>query len=96
MTPSSQSVEVTHTVMFTTMVSGVGVKNFMYQWRHNGTNITGGTGNTLMIINVMESDSGDYECIVTNEYGDGDTSKVVVLMVTSKLFDLVVHFSFCS
>ena len=85
MTPSSQSVEVTHTAMFTTTVSGVGVENFMYQWRHNGTIITGETGDTLMITNVMESDSGDYECIVTNEYGDSDTSDVVVLMVTSEL-----------
>ena len=82
--PSSQSVEVTHTVMFTATVSGVGVENFMYQWRHNGTNITGETRDTLMITNVMESDSGDYECIATNEYGDSDTSDVV-LMVTSEL-----------
>jgi len=63
--PSSQSVEVTHTAMFTTTVSGVGVENFMYQWRHNGTIIGGETGDTLVITNVMESDSGDYECIVT-------------------------------
>ena len=83
--PSSQSVEVTHTVMFTATVSGVGVENFMYQWRHNGTNITGETRDTLMITNVMESNSGDYECIATNEYGDSDTSDVVVLMVTSEL-----------
>ena len=85
MTPSSQSVEVTHTAMFTTTVSGVGMDNFTYQWRHDGTNITGKTGDTLMITNVMESDSGDYDCIVTNEYGDSDTSDVVVLMVTSEL-----------
>jgi len=83
--PSSQSVEVTHTAMFTTTVSGVGMDNFMYQWRHNGTTITGETGDILMIADVMESDSGDYECIATNEYGDSDTSDVVVLMVTSEL-----------
>ena len=81
---SSQSVEVTHTAMFTTTVSGVGMENFMYQWRHNGTNVSGETGDTLMITNVMESDSGNYECIVTNEYGDSGTSDVV-LMVTSEL-----------
>ena len=74
--PSSLSVEVTHTAMFTTTVSGVGVENFMYQWRHNGTIITGETRDTLMITNVMESDSGDYESIVTNEYGDCVTSNI--------------------
>jgi len=83
--PSSQSVEVASNATFTTTVSGVGVENFMYQWRHNGTIISGETGDTLMITNVMESDSGDYECIVTNQYGDSDTSDVVVLMVTSEL-----------
>jgi len=83
--PSSQSLEVTHSAMFTTTVSGVGVENFMYQWRHNGTIISGETGDTLMITNVMEIDSGDYECIVTNEYGDNDTSDVVVLIVTGEL-----------
>jgi len=84
-TPFSQSVEVTLAAMFTTTVSGVGVENFMYQWRHNGTIISGETGDTLMISNVMESHSGDYECIVTNQYGDSDQSDVVILVVTSEL-----------
>jgi len=82
--PSSQSVAQTHTAMFTTSLSGVGMENFMYQWRHNGTGIAGETEDTLVITNVMESDSGDYECIVTNEYGDRSTSNVAVLVVTSK------------
>jgi len=79
-TPSNQSVEVTHTAIFTTTVSGVGVENFMYQWRHNGTIINGETGDTLMITNVMESDSGDYECIITNEYEDSDVSSVSLIV----------------
>ena len=81
--PSCQSVEVTHTAMFTTSVIGVGMENFMYQWRHNGVIITGETEDTLVITNVMESDSGNYECVVTNEFGDSDTSDAVVLMVIS-------------
>jgi len=68
--PSNQNVEVTHTAMFNTTVGGVGMENFTYQWRHNGTILYGEIRDTLMITNVMESDSGDYECIVTNEYGD--------------------------
>jgi len=84
--PSSQSVEVTHTAIFNTTVSGVGVKNFIYQWRHNGTVITGETGKLLMITNVMQSDGGDYECIVTNQYGDSGTSAIAVLKITSEHF----------
>ena len=83
--PSSQSVEVTLPITFTTMVTGVGSDSFTYQWRHNGAIISGETGATLMITNVMESDSGEYECIVTNQFGDTNTSPVVMLMVTSEL-----------
>ena len=83
--PSSQSVEVTLTANFTTMVTGVGSNNFNYQWRHNGTIISGETEDTLMITNVMESNSGEYECIVTNQFGDTNTSNVVMLMITSEL-----------
>ena len=83
--PSSQSVEVTHNATFTTMVTGVGYNNFTYQWRHNGTIISGKTGDTLVITNVMESSSGEYECIVDNQLGNTNTSNVVVLIVTSEL-----------
>ena len=83
--PSSQSVEVTLTATFTTMVTGVGSNDFTYQWRHNGTIISGETEDTLIITNVMESNSGEYECIVTNQFGDNNTSPVVMLMVTSEL-----------
>jgi len=38
-----------------------------------------------MIINVMDIDSGEYGCIISNGLGDTNTSNVVVLMVTSEL-----------
>ena len=89
--PSSQSVEVTHNATFTTMVTGVGSNNFTYQWRHNGTIISGETGNTLVITNVMESSSGEYECIVDNQLGDTNASNVIVLTVTSELAIMWYH-----
>ena len=82
----SQFVNVTHNVTFNTTVRGVGVENFTYQWRHNGTNITDEINDTLIITNVMTSDTGDYECVVTNEYGDSATSNVVVVTVISELY----------
>ena len=82
---SSQSVEVTHNATFTTMVTGMRSNMFFYQWRHNGTIINGETGDTLMIIDVMEKDSGHYECTVTNQFSNTNVSNVVVLAVTSTL-----------
>ena len=83
--PSSQSVEVTHNATFTTIVTGVGSNNFTYQWRHNGTIISGETGDTLVITNVTKSNGGNYICIVDNQLGNIDTSNVVVLTVKSEL-----------
>ena len=87
-TPSNQTVEVTHIAVFSTIVSGVGVENFMYQWRHNEAIITGETGDTLMITNVMESDRGDYECTVTNQYGDTVMSNKAHLNAASKFMKI--------
>ena len=77
--PSSQSVEVTRTAKFTTMVSGVGP--FTYHWRHNGTIIRGETRDTLTIRKVVPDNSGVYSCKVMNQYGDSDSS-LASLIVT--------------
>jgi len=82
-TPSSQNVEMTHFATFTATVSGVGVENFRYQWRHNGIYISGNTG-TLLITNVNRHHSGEYWCIVTNQYGDRVISNKVYLTILSK------------
>ena len=83
--PSSQSVEVTHNATFTTIVTGMRSNLFFYQWSHGKTIINGETGHTLVIADVMKSDSGHYECTVTNQFGYTNVSNVAVLTVTSKL-----------
>ena len=92
MIPSSLSVEVTHNTTLTTTVSGVGVENFMYQWRHNGTIIVDEINDTLIITDVMTNDTGEYECIVTNEYGDSDVSSAP-LTVTGMIYPyrIILH-----
>ena len=77
--PSSQSVELTHTATFTTVVTGV--RPFSYQWRHNGSIISGETDDTLIITNVVPDDTGVYNCKVMNQYGDSDSS-LASLIVT--------------
>ena len=81
---SSRYVEVTSNVTFTAIVSGVGMANFTYQWRHNEYPITNETGATLTIVNAMESNNGFYVCIVTNLYGNSVSSNPVILIVSSK------------
>ena len=93
--PSSQSVEVTHNATFTTVVIDSGSDYFTYQWKHNGTIINGEAGDTLSITDVMENDSGHYECMVTNQFGYTNVSNVAVLTVTSKLANTMVMITVC-
>ena len=79
--PSSQSVEVTHNATFTTMVTGVGSNNFTYQWRHNGTIISGETRHTLILTALVPHDTGEYSCRVINQYGDSDSSTVLLVVI---------------
>ena len=78
--PSSQSVEVTHTATFVTMVTGVGSDNFTYQWRHNGTIISGETADTLILTKLTLDDTGVYSCTVMNQYGDSDSSSATLIV----------------
>ena len=76
--PSSQSVEVTHNATFTTMVTGVGSNTFTYQWRYNGTIISGETGDSLIITDLVQNDTGIYDCIIMNHYGDSNSSSITL------------------
>ena len=83
-TPSSQSVEVTHTATFTTTVRGVGSSSFTYRWsrgRHHKI-IKGETGSVLKVEKVSEKDHGRYSCYVENIYGDSAVSATVHLIIT--------------
>jgi hypothetical protein len=42
-------------------------KDLKYQWRHNGTNVSGATNVQLAIANAEWSDAGEYQVIVRNE-----------------------------
>ena len=91
--PSSQSVEVTHNATFTTMVTGVGSNSFTYQWRHNGTIISGETGDTLIIRNVAPNNTGVYSCKVINLYGDIDSSLASLIVTGEHRFNRKIPLS---
>ena len=49
-----------------------------YQWRKNGINIAGATSASYTIGAVSPSDSGNYDCLVSNGGGSVTTAKAVV------------------
>ncbi len=59
-------------------------ENLSYQWKKNNANlsdnatISGSKSATLSIHNSTQSDSGDYQVLVTNQYGSALSAKIVV------------------
>ena len=72
-------------VHFTAVASGIS-KNFRHQWRKRGSNslpnkVSGIDGTVLTIPDVLESDEGQYYCIVTNEWNRSVESDNIILIV---------------
>ena len=88
--PHTQYVEITQTARFTAMVDGTGKENFSYQWKYEGSDISGETVDTLKITNTTESHCGRYECIIRNEYGDSETSSAF-LIVISQFYNYILY-----
>ena len=68
-------------VEFVCSATGVGSVYFIYQWFLNGFPITNQNTSTLVIDAVSENDTGDYKCLVRNQYngtGQSEEAKLVL------------------
>ena len=61
-------------------VLAVGTGTLNYQWRKNGSSLSGSTNATLTLTNLTLSDAGNYTVVVANSYGSS-TSAVAVVSV---------------
>jgi cyclophilin family peptidyl-prolyl cis-trans isomerase len=50
-------------------VTAQALGNLSYQWRFNGTSISGATGSTYYLADIDEEDEGDYDVVITTAYG---------------------------
>ncbi|MBE0640709.1 MAG: immunoglobulin domain-containing protein, partial [Bacteroidales bacterium] len=66
--PSNLSACVGSDVTFSMVVGGS--TPFSYQWKYNGTDITGETGQNLTLQNITLTDAGNYSCYITNDCGN--------------------------
>lgn len=76
--PQSQTVSVGGNATFTVVATGASG----YQWRKNGTNISGATGSSYPVTNAQTSDGGSYSVLVSGT-GGSVTSANANLTVTS-------------
>ena len=78
--PSSSSVISGSAASFSVAASGTAT--LTYQWRKDGTAISGATGSTYSISSTATSDAGSYTVVVTNSAGSA-TSNAATLTVTA-------------
>jgi pectate lyase len=78
--PASQTVTVGSSASFSVVASGTAP--LAYQWKKNGTDITGATNSTLTIASAQTSDAGSYTVFVSNSAGS-ITSNAATLTVNS-------------
>jgi hypothetical protein len=78
--PSSQTVTAGSNVTFTVVAAGTPM--LTYQWKKNGTNISGATSASLILTNVQTTNNGSYTVVVTNAVGSA-TSSTATLTVNN-------------
>jgi endonuclease/exonuclease/phosphatase family metal-dependent hydrolase len=81
--PLSQTNALGGNVTFT--VAATGADPLTYQWRFNGTNISGATLGNYALTNVQSTNAGDYTVVITNSFGSA-TSDVATLTVNASPF----------
>ena len=77
--PVSQTAQVGNTVTFN--AAATGSLPLSYQWTFQGTNISGATGTTLILSNVVPAQAGTYAVQATNLYGKVTSSNAVLTVV---------------
>ncbi|HNU52080.1 MAG TPA: immunoglobulin domain-containing protein, partial [Verrucomicrobiota bacterium] len=93
--PASQTVLARGPAEF--MVGASGTAPLSFQWRKDGRDITGATGNKLTLAAVQPGDIGEYSVSVSNAYGTAvsDPAKLSIEGVSEPLWlGLVAHYPF--
>jgi len=61
-------------------VAANGASPLSYQWRFNGTNISGATGSSYTRFNVQTNDAGNYSTVVSNALGTLTSSNAMLIV----------------
>ena len=81
-TPSSVTASEGDSVTLMCLATGVGASSFTYEWQLNGNLIRGASSNSTTIDAVSESATGNYTCIVKNQYGDISQSNAATVTLS--------------
>ncbi len=81
--PSSQTVTQGTAATFSVAVSGTAPLS--YQWRFNGTNLSGATTSAYIRGNAQFADAGSYSVIVTNTAGSATSSNAILTVAVAPI-----------
>ena len=79
--PASATVVAGNGVAFSVVANGTAP--LAYQWRKNGTNISGATSATLTLVNVGPTNAGIYSVFVSNSAGNATSANAVLTLQTA-------------
>lgn len=80
--PQSASRTVGESVSFSATAAGNPTPT--YQWRKDGSNISGATGATYTISSVQLTDAGSYDCVASNSEGSATSAAATLAVVTAQ------------
>ncbi len=67
------------------VVSASGSAPLSYQWRLNGSNISGANSSAFVVTNAQPAVAGNYSVVVSNPFGSPQTSSNAALIVSNTL-----------
>lgn len=87
--PMSQTTVAAGSIILSVGVGGPGP--FTYQWKYNGTNISGATNATLSLTNLHANQSGNYTVKVTSPFGTTTSAAAAVTVIAQNI--LIYNYS---
>ena len=87
--PSSSTVISGGAASFSVVASGT--SPLAYQWKKDGSSISGATSSTYTIASTQTTDAGSYTVVVTNSAGSVTSNPIVLTILAPRLYSLAVR-----
>ena len=87
--PSSSTVISGGAASFSAVATGT--SPFAYQWKKDGSSISGATSSTYTIASTQTTDAGSYTVVVTNSAGSVTSNPIVLTILAPRLYSLAVR-----
>ncbi|MSU53564.1 MAG: hypothetical protein EXS41_09275 [Opitutaceae bacterium] len=72
-------------------VVATGTSPLAYQWKKDGSSISGATSSTYTIASTKTADAGSYTVVVTNSAGSVTSNSTVLKIIAPRLYSLAVR-----